>query len=84
MSKKDQTYSDERLKARYKADILRVVNYLFPDGNNCELCFGRGWVAWDDVKKRYVICDCVNQEGAKKVMERKEKFEEISDAKTAN
>lgn len=78
---KEKIYSDERLKARYKADIMRVVNYLFPDGNDCEICFGRGYVCWNDVNKNYVICDCVNNAGAKKIMEEKV---EVKDAETAN
>ena len=55
----DQT--DEQKKAQYVKDFAYIVKELFPEGNNCDLCFGKGYTSFDVEKKQMIVCSCVNK-----------------------
>lgn len=63
----------ERLKNRYIDDLKTVVKNLFPEGNDCVICFGKGYTSWDTIKRNFIICDCVNNRMAKLILERQKR-----------
>lgn len=68
--------TDEQLKAKYIRDMKEVVQLLFPTGNNCHICFGKGYVSYNTETKQMIICDCVNKAAEKLII-----AEEIKKAK---
>ena len=55
----DQT--DEGKRTKYIKDFSWIVKELFPEGNDCDLCFGRGYISFNVTTKQMVVCDCVNE-----------------------
>lgn len=51
----------DQKKEQYIKDFKEVNKILFPEGNKCHICLGKGQVGWNVETNCFVVCDCVNK-----------------------
>lgn len=62
--------TDEQLKEKYIKDFKRLNLMLFPDGNKCHVCLGKGYTSFNTETHQMVVCDCINRETMKQIIKR--------------